>query len=427
MVEVPGSSPVAPTISAFLRLVRRRSIVNIIHTVPTQGLRLTKSEATRAKLLDCTVQELLISGVDQIGFTAVARRANLSTGALYARYENSEELLIDVWSMRAEAALRQFIQDIVDAATSPEVGKPLERIFVAMDSQDPDLVAALALMLIARRNETLREVVGPPVREMFFDGVSVFPALTHVAAHLLGEIFVAKGFGKKTEGWEEFIPIFLEIGRHAVAGPVVMDRSQTPQSLSITDPTNLDEFDIRLFDALTEVIGVAGVDRATVSRIARRANVNPATIYMRYESKGALIRRCVEHYLAAVIAGYYALDDRVASGDSIVANMVHLFRARASKKSDMVRRFRLETLYAAWHDDKLRQVYADAYITIVKRDVVSLRPSDSNAGVDVFGISTFNRVSLFGYSLLIDLDLISADDELIHSIQTGVFNRLITG
>lgn len=401
--------------------------VNIIHTVPTSGLRLTKSEATRARLLDCTVQELLVSGADQIGFTAIARRANLSTGALYARYENSEELLIDVWNARAEAALRQFITDIVDAAMTPEDGGALERILVAMDSQDPALVAALALMLIARRNETLREVVGPPVHKMFAEGTASFPALTHVAAHLLGEIFVAKGFGKKTEGWEEFVPIFLEIGLHAVPGPIVSDRSQTPQSLSITDPTNLDEFDVQLFEALVEVIGAAGVDRATVSRIARKANVNPATIYMRYESKGALVRRCVEHYLAAVIAGYYALDDRVASGDSIVANMVHLFRARASKKSDLIRRFRLETLYAAWHDDQLRQVYAEAYIAIANRDVVSLRPSDSNAGVDVFGISTFNRISLFGYSLLIDLDLVAADDELIHSIQTGVFNRLMAG
>ena len=401
--------------------------MNIIHTVPASGLSSSKSEATRARLLDCTVQELLVSGVDQIGFTAIARRANLSTGALYARYENSEELLIDVWNMRAEAALRRFIQDIVDAATASETNEPLGRILESMSNQDPALVAALALILIARRNETLREVVGPPVQKMFSDGVSTFPALTHVAAHLLGEILVAKGFGKKTQGWDEFVPIFLEIGASAVAGPVVSDRSLTPQSLSITDPTNLDEFDVRLFDALTEVIGAAGVDRATVSRIARRANVNPATIYMRYESKGALVRRCVEHYLAAVVAGYFALDDRVASGDSIVANMVHLFRARASKKSDMVRRFRLETLYAAWHDDQLRQVYADAYTAMAEREVVSLRPSDSNAGVDVFGISTFNRISLFGYSLLIDLDLISADDELIHSIQTGVFNRLMEG
>lgn len=401
--------------------------MNIIYTVPTSGLRLSKSELTRAKLLDCTVQELLVSGVDQIGFTAIARRANLSTGALYARYENSEELLIDVWNARAEAALQQFIQNIVDAASTHEPSEPLDRILVTMDSQDPDLIAALALMMVARRNETLREVVRPPVRKMFAEGVVSFPALTHVAAHLLGEIFVAKGFGIKTEGWKEFVPIFLEIGKQAVAGPIVSDRSQTPQSLSMTDPNNLDEFDVQLFDALVEVIGAAGVDRATLSRIARRAHMNPASIYMRYVSKGALIRRCVEHYLAAVIAGYYALDDRVASGDSIVANMVHLFRARASKKSDLIRRFRLETLYAAWHDDQLRQVYAEAYIAIAKRDVVSLRPSDSNAGVDVFGISTFNRISLFGYSLLIDLDIMAADDELIQSIQTGVFNRLMAG
>jgi AcrR family transcriptional regulator len=162
-----------------------------------------------------------------------------------------------------------------------------------------------------------------------------------------------------------------------------------------------------------------------MSRIARRANVNPATIYLRYPSKNALVCSCVEHYLAAVVKGYFALDERVASGDSLVENMVHLFRARNSDKWETVRRFRLESLYAAWHNVELQSVYADAYTRIAEHDVQTLSRSNNGDEVPFLNFSSFNRVVLFGHSLLFDYGLVQADDDLIASIESGVFNLLM--
>ena len=386
------------------------------------GTRLTKSEATREKLLECTVQELLVSGADQFGFTAIARRANLSTGALYSRYENSEELLVDVWSMRAWPAFERFISDAVEATVSSSSSDAIERVLDSMERQDPDLVAAVALLVVARRNDTLKEVVFPLVQKLFADASIRCPSATHVGSYLLGEIMVAKAFGTKSEGWREFVPEYLMVASKAVADPLP---AAIRESFPNTDPTDIDDFDIKLFEALAEVISITGLERATMSRIARRANVNPATIYLRYPSKNALVCGCVEHYLAAVVKGYFALDERVASGDSLVENMVHLFRARNSDKWETVRRFRLESLYAAWHNGELQNVYADAYTRISEHDVGVLSRNSAGGEVPFINFSSFNRVVLFGHSLLFDYGLVQADDDLIVSIESGVFELLM--
>ena len=390
--------------------------------MPIAGVALTKSEITREKLLDCTVQELLVSGADQIGFTAIARRANLSTGALYARYENSEELLIDVWNMRARPAFEKFMLDAIEATLSLANAQACGRVIDSMEKQDPDLVAAVALLVVARRNDTLKEVVFPSVQELFAGASHTCSAVAHVGAYLLGEILVAKGFGTKTKGWKEFIPQFLVVASKAVRDPLP---AAFRESFPNTDPTEIDEIDIKLFEALAEVISITGLERATVSRIARRANMNPATIYLRYPSKNALVCSCVGHYLSAVVRGYFALDERVASGDSLIANMVHLFRARNSDKWETVRRFRLESLYAAWHNEELQSVYADAYLRIAEHDVQTLSMNGSGEEVQFLNFSTFNRVILFGHSLLFDYGVVQADDDLIVSIESGAFELLM--
>jgi AcrR family transcriptional regulator len=390
--------------------------------MPSAGTRPSKSEATRAKLLECTVQELLVSGADQFGFTAIARRANLSTGALYSRYENSDELLVDVWSMRAWPVFEKFMSDAVEATVSSSNTDAIERVLDSMERQDPDLVAAVALLVVARRNDTLKEVVLPLVQNLFADALNRCPSAAHVGSYLLGELLVAKAFGTKTEGWREFVPEYFGVASNAVADPLP---AAMRESFPNTDPTDIDDFDVKLFGALAEVISISGLERATISRIARRANVNPATIYFRYPSKNALISSCVKHYLAAVVKGYFALDERVASGDSLVENMVHLFRARNSDKWETVRRFRLESLYAAWHNVELQSVYADAYTRIAEHDVQTLSRSNNGDEVPFLNFSSFNRVVLFGHSLLFDYGLVQADDDLIASIESGVFNLLM--
>ena len=59
--------------------------------------RTARSLANDVIVRQAVVEEIVASGVDSVGPTAVARRAGFTTGAVYGRYENSIEMVVDTW------------------------------------------------------------------------------------------------------------------------------------------------------------------------------------------------------------------------------------------------------------------------------------------------------------------------------------------
>ena len=51
-------------------------------------------------LLDAALELLREKGPDRIAALDLARLAKLTTGAVYARYENNEEILVGLWQHR---------------------------------------------------------------------------------------------------------------------------------------------------------------------------------------------------------------------------------------------------------------------------------------------------------------------------------------
>ena len=422
MVEVPGSSPVAPTISH--NAAEPFSEYN--SQVEKSEVPLSKSEATRAKLLECTVQELLVTSADQIGFTAVARRAKLSTGALYARYENSEEMLIDVWNRRCEAAVMKFVRDATESSKVSPDRNAEWRVIDGMKSENAELMAGISIMIVARRNETLSEVVRPSIDRIFAEAKLVSPAIVHVMAYLLGELISSKGFGSKPLGWEIFVSNLLGVASRSEVSNYTPDESVIVFNSQKAPVDEIEDFDERLFAALVVVIGATGVERATVSRIARSSSINPATIYQRFESKKLLIRMCVDNYLSILIGGFITLNDQVVSRSELVSRMVGQYRMRSSKIYEVDRRFRLECLYAAWFDKDLGGLYAGTIAKVADYEVQFALRAGREADESDDWISFFNKVNgIFGYSLLNEYGLAMSDDDRIVSIETGLTEAVV--
>ena len=64
---------------------------------------------------DAAVRLILRVGVDGLAIRDVAKEAKLTHGALYARFEDVEELLVDVWS----ATLLSRAISLYEAVSSP--------------------------------------------------------------------------------------------------------------------------------------------------------------------------------------------------------------------------------------------------------------------------------------------------------------------
>ena len=120
--------------------------------------------ATRDRLLDAAVAVFSEKGYEGARVSDIARRAGLTTGAIYARFENKADLLREAIERSSEQGLgRLFPPDVVaagPAALLTEMGRHL------IDSDTPDWVEGVLVEALgaARRDplvaENLREVLG---------------------------------------------------------------------------------------------------------------------------------------------------------------------------------------------------------------------------------------------------------------------------
>jgi AcrR family transcriptional regulator len=177
-------------------------------------------------------------------------------------------------------------------------------------------------------------------------------------------------------------------------------------------PDDAEEIDARLFDAVAHVIARVGASQATISRIARRAKVNPASIYMRYEDKDALFAACMAHVMRmgdsrnAKILDQYQESIQNPRVISPADEAIVMFRGNQSPEHTSIRRLRSETMFAAMHDENLRRMNQEIYLATISRNEEQLGMSPSSlTNRTVLPFSIFSRFAFFGYAVLAEYSL----------------------
>lgn len=397
--------------------------------MPNSGEKLAKSEATRRRLIECAVQELAVSGADRIGFTAIAKRSGMSTGALYARYENAEELLIDVWHTRCVPALAQLVRDLLAMASDDPPEQKRRSVIDVVNTLDADIVAAIGIMVVARRDEALREEVDPSVSRVVGEGAMECPVLPHALAHILGLILLIRGTGHVGQDWSKVITHIAgaawESWCRAAAGETTGDGEQVVPDMDRLVPSGLDELEARLYEAVCHVVERVGVDHATVSRIARTAGVNPATIYLRFDDKEALVSRCMRIVCDAASVRNERLVADFMAGRNIVAFSEVVFRANASDGYAHERILRLESLYAAGHQDTLRRTHREVYDETGEAYARIAGSKGFDISSTTWKFVFLNWATFFGHALLRPYGFLSSDDRHI-GMMAEAMTRAIT-
>jgi len=369
--------------------------------------RISKSESTRLKLLSCAVTEISENGPDRVGFTAVAKRAGLSTGALYARYENVDELLIDVWLHECLPTLRQFLADVVEASNGENRNASQLSLTRSINDIPPSLAVATSLMVISHRNETVAEVVVPSFRRVMDELASSMPHAAMLVSQYLGQLILIRGTGMIDLDWSRVVRVLSDIAAEKyepVARTEVHEFSPGPFNF------DLDDIDASLFEAVEAVIAGVGVDRATISRIARRAGINPASIYMRYEDKEVMLERAIQVvYMNSTLRNADMLA-RLAETRYAESAATLLVRATAADSNRQQRLMRLEVTHAAAHHEYLGRVMRQFYDGVVARDVNVQDLKTSNALDSQRPYTLFVRANFFGVALLREFGYLSPDD-----------------
>ncbi len=258
---------------------------------PHNKSRTQKAITNDSLIRQAGITEVLRVGVDHLSLREVSARAGLTHGATYARYEDAEELLVDLWiNILMERSVRLY--ELCQNAARHPSNETLQALFqFVLDASEAD-AAAVHLLFTARRIPVLAEEVDLFIASRLrFDAQSsdesaVFTRGICLYGLMTTQILYAhhvKRSNHYLEQLKEWLVTSLQVPPRDVTRIDV-----TEPRVNYLDVTS-DDLRSELAMATFNVIGSSGYTRATISRIARRAGCSPGAIYGLYDSKEALV------------------------------------------------------------------------------------------------------------------------------------------
>jgi AcrR family transcriptional regulator len=307
------------------------------------------------RILDTAMAVAGDVGLDRLTVSAVASLAGFTSGAVYARYDDREELLVALWEHRAAAVLERFIHDV--GSYRRNGADPAARASIVQWLTDPPVGLRLAIeaCLIAHRVDALYEVVPRAVREwtarLGLDHAVLTPDESvdvALIAGTLGHVALRAFPDRLTADLDTALRWMSPPASPPVGDPAPPAESAQVVVLEPDDPVRND-----LLVAAQSVIARSGVHRTTLSRIGRLARLAPATVYGRYDSRDELISDILHRAQVTNSQTKYRLD--YFSSDAAMAAALHSFLQPAAL---VRRRLQNETIVAAWHNPDIATTYS---------------------------------------------------------------------
>lgn len=248
--------------------------------------------AIRAAVADTIVE----SGWDGIAFSAVAKRAGLTVGAVYGRAESPSDLAIDLWEHEVSGWLRQTAAAFVEAATSGDPAA-VGAAFGRLDAATKQTALLTELLIAAIFDVDLGEVVLTEARQVLSEFCTPSPGGAPVTAQqaagsalvfsfAFGRALAARG-GRRPP---RLTPHQLTVlGQHATAAPYTGPVPVGPPLRWTRDLTHLDEHTAALMEGTLRTVGRIGFRRATISKIARASGVARGSVLSHFDDKVALV------------------------------------------------------------------------------------------------------------------------------------------
>lgn len=336
-------------------------------------------------ILDAGVDLLREKGPDRITALDLARAAGLTTGAVYARYENNEEVLVGLWQNRVSRAMKSFFE-IALGVLEPGQSRADAQAHIAMSLANPAglLKPGISLMIAAPRIAELAEVVIPDVQSWLTElgvhesaGEPASDRRLAVIGFVVGCLYFAAIDQFDPAEWEAIKP-----AAHAVIDNLDRTEWPPPKAIPPADCTISTDNEVRdaLVNGAARVIARGGVERATTQRIARAANLPPSALFSEYRTRQALFSdvatKLLNHIYRGSRAGDYIDDATVAdeirfatsSDDPRLTAYTEMLKSQSTGANHTLlspagreqRRLRLEFHLAAIHDPSIREALVNA-------------------------------------------------------------------
>ena len=327
-----------------------------------------RSRQTDLRVAGSAANAVRRDGCDQMALTRVASDAGYSSGVIYARCDDRSELLVLAWEKSIWPALREVLESAFRAAVDrdPSAMDAAVDLWVrhCADHSVPDIGSAAEVIVAARRDETLAEVVHHDINELLAAhgaGPGTSGALRELllltAATLIGSALLNSAVGGESSAMVNPSELLRAFVMGSPPAPASTERDVT--AAVVARARTGDDVRDALIDATEYVIARSGIHRATVSRIARRAGVSVGAIYGLYENKESLVIDCVSVIHPPQAQRELEAWVRMKVDSEFRAGMSANLRAFLSPELRLWRMFRIECLVAARHSPALARLLVE--------------------------------------------------------------------
>jgi AcrR family transcriptional regulator len=319
----------------------------------SQRTRTARAVANDAAIRDSAINEILRVGVDRVSLRDVGQHAGLTHGATYARYEDVNELLVDLWETRLCRGAIAMFERSVEAVETPNE-QTVGALFDLVRETRPADAAMVQVLLTSRRIPILYEEVEPfvtnylePDEDLTLHSSAIFTRALTLFSLTLVHVFADSQFGVDRHYHEALERILVTTLKTDPVDGAASDEYVQDERFEISPG---DDFRSQLAFSTYDAVGKSGYHGATISRIARRADCSPGAIYKSHSSKEDLVVAVFSDLIGSRWMHVSDFVDILEAG-----NLSDLLRYEASDHNALRRNFTLETVLAAAHNDKLRE------------------------------------------------------------------------
>ena len=370
-----------------------------------------RSLANSAKVLDAVRKNATKVGLDELSAGSVAKLCGLSTGSIYSRFEDADEMAIALWEQVVKQPFKQRLWRGVDYIYTPNSSRLVidEEATFKADFENPDEISKLGVefLVVAKRNNAIGEVVIPEVSTWFNEfGLNQANSEINNAAIALG---LSASIGTAMRAFalgsnSDWLAIASGI-RDAVTAA----RRTTP----LTRPPDLPLpklFEIQtgnpvrdaLIIAVGQVVATSGYSRATISRIVRKSGLSNGSLYNLYENKEELTDDAMQMTLAYA-SGVNREGNRIAESQHRAdRGLGNSFALGLMPGRRQWLDFRLECLIASRNHSPTRTKFKESLISSrdalassmpdIPREIVNLLSSGEQAiGLGFTALDLFTR------------------------------------
>lgn len=292
------------------------------------------------------------SGIDKISMSEIARRAGLTTGALYGRFETIDDLVIDCWQHELSEAMFRSLetlrQEFLECSLSASVDT-----WQGITSRT---TAALQIMVASRRSPVLSEGIERDLREwekkwdLHRGAAPTARMRSSIATALVLARLLTPYLKLDHEQWGRMARV--------IASALETSTSRTveyPDAGMVVTASGTDQLHCDLVNSTMEVIARSGFEGSSLSRIARKATCTTGAVYSRFESKSELLVDAIEILVASAARVSSRLVIEGAGAHDLSTSVARMFHMALAPERRVWNNFRLEVYLAASWEPSIRR------------------------------------------------------------------------